>query len=139
RAFLPIVPGQNGGAGCCFCARGHCSIVDRSAGVPARRGRQRYTVSIFWPRAEGLPDTKVAERSRTLATALSGGGLAEQDPREWWAAAFDVLRGLATTPGIDPAAIVALSYACTSCTLVALDQQGLPRRLGNSVLPGVSL
>lgn len=71
---------------------------------------------------------KVAERSRPLEAAVPGGGLAEQDPRDWWAAALEVLRDLATTPGVDPAAIVGLSYACTSCTVVALDEQGWPVR-----------
>jgi len=55
-------------------------------------------------------------------------GLAEQDARDWWAAAVDVLRTLASTPGVTPDAIVALSYACTSCTVVVLDDQGWPLR-----------
>ena len=71
---------------------------------------------------------KVAERSRPLEAAVPGAGLAEQDPRDWWAAALEVLRDLAATPGVDPAAIVGLSYACTSCTVVALDEQGWPVR-----------
>jgi ribulose kinase len=71
---------------------------------------------------------KVAERVEPLTTRYPAPGRAEQDPEEWWRAAVHALRGIATAPGVDTARIAAISYACTSCTAVALDEAGRPLR-----------
>ncbi len=53
---------------------------------------------------------------------------AEQDPMEWWNAAIFALKRIANNPNIVLNDIVALSYACTSCTAVFLDENDLPVR-----------
>jgi FGGY-family pentulose kinase len=68
--------------------------------------------------------TRVAEHTETYETDLSRAGRAEQDPEDWWRAALAALRAVAQAPGVDPARIAAISYACTSCTVVALDAAG---------------
>ncbi len=55
-------------------------------------------------------------------------GFAEQDAQEWWQASLEALKEIAHHPGVAADQIVALSYACTSCTVVALDENGLPLR-----------
>ena len=72
--------------------------------------------------------TILADRSVGLDTTHPGPGRAEQDPRQWWDAAVTALRAVMAAPGVDPAEVVALSYACTSCTVVALDRHGQPLR-----------
>jgi FGGY-family pentulose kinase len=67
---------------------------------------------------------KLAESTESYDTRFPGPGLAEQDPDDWWRAAIRALRRLASAPGVDVNRIAALSYACTSCTVVVLDDQG---------------
>lgn len=55
-------------------------------------------------------------------------GYVEQDANEWWIATLAALKDIAHQPGVDVDQIAALSYACTSCTVVALDENGLPLR-----------
>lgn len=54
-------------------------------------------------------------------------GWAEQDPADWWAAVVDATRQVLAA-GIDPGSIVAISAACTSCTVVFCDDDGTPLR-----------
>lgn len=72
--------------------------------------------------------TRLAERTAPLVTEHTGPGRVEQDAGQWWDAAISVLRAAVTDPQVDAADIAGLSYACTSCTLVALDLGGRPLR-----------
>jgi len=58
------------------------------------------------------------------ATQFSAGARAEQNPEDWWTALIEASRGAITESGVDPAGIVAMAYATTSCTVVALDRDG---------------
>ena len=51
-------------------------------------------------------------------------GRAEQDPADWWANFVSASRGAIAGAGVDPAEIAAIAYATTSCTVVALDENG---------------
>ena len=51
-------------------------------------------------------------------------GRVEQDPEDWWTNLVKAARGAIGEAGIDPAAIEAICYATTCCTVVALDRQG---------------
>ena len=57
-----------------------------------------------------------------------GPEMAEQGVNEWWEAALSGLRAVTDALGKQAEQIVAMSYACTSCTLVALDENGDPLR-----------
>lgn len=73
--------------------------------------------------------TKVAELIvKFHSLNLSAPGFVEQDANEWWSAALEALKEIAHQPGVDVDQIVALSYACTSCTVVVLDENGSPLR-----------
>ncbi|MEO1989206.1 MAG: FGGY-family carbohydrate kinase [Martelella sp.] len=51
-------------------------------------------------------------------------GRVEQNPEDWWANFVAAARGAIAQSGINPAEIEAICYATTSCTVVALDQNG---------------
>ncbi len=72
--------------------------------------------------------TKLADRSVRIDTHHPAPGQAEQDAEQWWSAALAVLRALMEAPGVEPDDVTALSYGCTSCTVVALDRAGRPLR-----------
>lgn len=55
-------------------------------------------------------------------------GWAEQDPADWWRAVSAVVRGAVTAAGCPADAILGISLAATSCTVVALDADGAPLR-----------
>lgn len=57
-------------------------------------------------------------------TRFSSGARAEQDPADWWRNFVTASRGAIAEAGIDPGDIEAIAYATTSCTVVALDQNG---------------
>lgn len=57
-------------------------------------------------------------------TRFSSGARAEQDPADWWRNFVTASRGAIAEAGIDPRDIEAIAYATTSCTVVALDQNG---------------
>ena len=57
-------------------------------------------------------------------TAFSAGARAEQNPADWWDNFVKAARGAITEAGIDAARIEAIAYATTSCSVVALDQNG---------------
>lgn len=76
-----------------------------------------------------LQGRKVAgEVVRLSGMCYPGPEMAEQDVNEWWDAALLGLRAVTDTLGNQAKQIVAVSYACTSCTLVALDEKGDPLR-----------
>jgi ribulose kinase len=87
-------------------------------------GTQSVRVCVFT-----LDGCKVAESiGKFHSLNLSDLGFVEQDANEWLGATLEALKDIADHSGIDVNQIVALSYACTSCTVVALDKQGLPLR-----------
>jgi ribulokinase len=53
-------------------------------------------------------------------------GWAEQDPADWWSALGVATRGALHAAGVAPEAVLALSLATTSCTVVMLDGEGEP-------------
>lgn len=55
-------------------------------------------------------------------------GWAEQDPADWWHATCAAVRGAVVGAGCPVDAILGLSVAATSCTVVALDGDGSPLR-----------
>ncbi len=72
--------------------------------------------------------TKLAESVVPLDTQYPAPGRAEQDAEQWWDSAVAALRAVMASPGVDPGDVRALSYACTSCTVIALDRRGRPLR-----------
>lgn len=57
-------------------------------------------------------------------TSFSAGARAEQMPADWWASFVKASRGAISKGGIDPGQIEAIAYATTSCSVVALDENG---------------
>ena len=55
-------------------------------------------------------------------------GWAEQDPDEWWSALVIATRTALAESGIPKEAIVGLGTDCTSCTVLAMDEQCQPLR-----------
>lgn len=55
-------------------------------------------------------------------------GWVEQNPEDWLKALKTTISKLISNNDIPPQKIVALSYACTSCTVVLLDEKGKPIR-----------
>lgn len=55
-------------------------------------------------------------------------GWAEQDPADWWLALRGAVRGAVASAGDRADAILGLSVAATSCTVVATDADGAPLR-----------
>ena len=71
---------------------------------------------------------KVAELSEAYPTHHVAPGRVEQDPELWWQALVKSLRRIAAQPGLDVDNIAAISYACSSCTVVVLDDRSRPLR-----------
>lgn len=67
---------------------------------------------------------KASEASVGYRTDMPRDGWVEQEPLDWWNAAVTALRRVVAECAVDPADIVAISYACTSCTVVVLDENG---------------
>lgn len=57
-------------------------------------------------------------------TTFSAGARAEQNPADWWANFVTASRGAIAEAGVDAAAIEAIAYATTCCSVVALDSNG---------------
>ena len=57
-------------------------------------------------------------------TQFGPGARAEQNPADWWANLVEATRGVLAESRVDPAAVEAIAYATTSCTVVALDENG---------------
>ncbi len=53
---------------------------------------------------------------------------AEQSPEEWWDAAVNALKHITTSQLLSDHKIKAISYGCTSCTAVLLDEDGISVR-----------
>jgi sugar (pentulose or hexulose) kinase len=71
---------------------------------------------------------KVVDQSEAYPTHHVAPGRVEQDPELWWQALVKSLRRIAEHPGVDLDHIAAISYACSSCTMVALDDRSRPLR-----------
>lgn len=48
----------------------------------------------------------------------------EQDPEKWWTATIHALKEITNAEVVDVEDIAGICYACTSCTVVVLDQNG---------------
>lgn len=57
-------------------------------------------------------------------TSFYPGARAEQNPEDWWQALVLGARGAIVEAGIDPGEIEAMAFDTTSCTVVALDEDG---------------
>lgn len=55
-------------------------------------------------------------------------GWAEQDPAEWWAALVKATRAALAQSNLPPEAIAGIGTDCTSCTVVAMDENFRPLR-----------
>ncbi|GAB4547346.1 MAG: FGGY-family carbohydrate kinase [Anaerolineae bacterium] len=86
-------------------------------------GTQSLRACVF--RQDGV---KVTEWVEELKTTYPAPRQAEQNPDDWWDAAVKALTNIAQILGDDVEKIVGLSYACTSCTTVVLDEQARPLR-----------
>jgi FGGY-family pentulose kinase len=80
---------------------------------------------------EGLRVGVFDTDGRALAFAATPYGLshprpgwAEQDPEEWWSALVKSVRGATEKAGVGADDIAGISLDCTTCTVVALDDQG---------------
>lgn len=61
-------------------------------------------------------------------TSFPSPGRAEQDPRDWWTALGQAVRGAVRAAGVDPRDIGALALDTTSATVVVADAAGEPLR-----------
>lgn len=57
-------------------------------------------------------------------TRFSAGARAEQDPEDWWKAFVQASKGAIAEARVSPDDIEAITLATTSCTVVALDEDG---------------
>lgn len=71
---------------------------------------------------------KVLDLSEAYPTHHVAPGRVEQDPELWWRALVKSLQRIAGHPGLDRDNIAAISYACSSCTVVVLDDCSRPLR-----------
>ncbi|MGE5623733.1 MAG: FGGY-family carbohydrate kinase [Methanocella sp.] len=70
----------------------------------------------------------VGEAVVGLETKQPAPGWVEQDPEDWLEALTAGVAKVVGESGVRPDEVAALSYACTSCTVVALDVEGRPIR-----------
>lgn len=66
----------------------------------------------------------VASKAVSYETTFSAGARAEQDPADWWSNFVAASRAAITEAGISGDQIAAIAYATTSCSVVALDENG---------------
>ncbi len=66
----------------------------------------------------------IASAATPYETHFSPGARAEQDPEDWWRAFVSSSRQAIAEAGVDADAIEAITLATTSCTVVALDENG---------------
>ncbi|MEM1130134.1 MAG: FGGY-family carbohydrate kinase [Pseudomonadota bacterium] len=71
-----------------------------------------------------IKGTCIASEALAYETNFSAGARAEQDPADWWANFVSASRAAIAKAGIAPAEIEAIAYATTSCSVVALDENG---------------
>jgi ribulokinase len=62
------------------------------------------------------------------ATAFPAPARAEQEPRDWWRALGEAVRGAVHDAGVAARDVVAMALDTTSCTVVLLDADGEPLR-----------
>ena len=86
-------------------------------------GTQSLRTCLFHTSGEKISEAKVAYK-----TSFPKNSWVEQDPRDWWNAMMVALRETVQSSRVEPKDILALSYACTSCTVVFLDGAGEPVR-----------
>jgi FGGY-family pentulose kinase len=55
-------------------------------------------------------------------------GWAEQDPDEWWRALVTSVHGAMDRAAVGADAVAGISYDCTTCTVIAMDDQARPLR-----------
>lgn len=70
----------------------------------------------------------LASHAETYETIFSPGARAEQRPDDWWACLCMATRSCLQQANISGDQIVAMAYATTCCTVVALDKNGDPLR-----------
>lgn len=75
-------------------------------------------------RVYDLSGKVVGSHAEPYTTNFPAPGRAEQNPADWWANFVTASRAAIADAGIDPAAIDAIAYATTSCSVVALDENG---------------
>jgi xylulokinase len=78
-----------------------------------------------------LVDHALAIRHSAAATyplIIGGGGIAEQNPNDWWAAFGQAVAGLATEAGPLAGRIAAISFCAQTCGVVCADADGRPLR-----------
>jgi ribulokinase len=71
-----------------------------------------------------LSGTCLGSAAVPYKTSFAAGARAEQDPADWWANFVSASRGAIAAAGVPPQEIVAIAYATTCCTVVALDRDG---------------
>lgn len=75
-------------------------------------------------RVYDLSGTCLGSAAVPYETKFFAGARAEQDPEDWWFAFVKASRQAIAEARVDPSAIEAITLATTSCTVVALDQDG---------------
>ncbi|MDJ1007415.1 MAG: FGGY-family carbohydrate kinase [Paracoccaceae bacterium] len=68
--------------------------------------------------------TCLASHAVAYETAFSAGARAEQNPADWWANFVAASRAAISEAGISGDEVEAIAYATTSCSVVALDENG---------------
>jgi FGGY-family pentulose kinase len=82
-------------------------------------GTLSLRVSLFDTKGNRISGNQIA-----YDTSFPHPNWVEQDPIQWWRGAITALSETVKSAKIDPEKIVAISYACTSCTVVFLDSKG---------------
>lgn len=72
----------------------------------------------------------VTEASQGYPTSQPRPGWVEQEPADWLDALENTVSRVVKESGVPPEEILALSYGCTSCTVVAVDEAGQALRPG---------
>ncbi|WMS43962.1 FGGY-family carbohydrate kinase [Acuticoccus sp. MNP-M23] len=75
-------------------------------------------------RVYDLKGTCLASHAVAYKTDFKPGARAEQNPADWWANFVEASRAAIAEAGVSPSDIEAICYATTSCTVVALDENG---------------
>lgn len=75
-------------------------------------------------RVYDIAGTCLASHAVAYKTDFKPGARAEQNPADWWANFVEASRAAIAQSGVAPSDIEAICYATTSCTVVALDENG---------------
>lgn len=87
-------------------------------------GTQSVRACVFQANGSNVAESIIKFQSMNF----SAPGCVEQDANEWLDATTQALKEIVVSVGITEDDSVALSYACTSCTVVVLDETGHPLR-----------